>query len=482
MRGFSVITITFVVLLLVSISVAQVSPTNSVSQNAGSARYAASSASWGVKPLTVVNCVAATNGTIPIWTQSNPPNIVLCNSGIYEAAPYGTGAIGILNPNPIAALDVTGATNTSLYYQIGGAMVLGVGPPANYNLFVGRSAGTNNQAQYNTFAGATAGYNNTTGGYDTFAGATAGYNNTTGYFNTFAGGAAGYNNTTGSNNTFTGNQAGYTNTAGTDNTFTGSIAGDSNSTGSYNTFTGSGTGFANTTGYDNAFFGVHAGFTNTDGRDNTFVGTDAGEYSTGSFNTLIGSRAGYYNMTGNYDLYIGNEGPMSGNESYTIRLGDPVVYTATYIAGIYGSTASGGVPVYINSNGQLGTSGSALRFKEQIRNMGDSTDALMKLRPVTFFYKPEYDKGERTLQYGLIAEEVAKIYPELVAYDNDGRPYSVRYQYLTSMLLNEAQKQYRRAEAQAEVIKAQEQRIDDLELRLYRLEEMAGSQRQTVAQ
>ena len=465
MRGFSVITITFVVLLLVSISVAQVSPTNSVSQNAGSARYAASSASWGVKPLTVVNCVAATNGTIPIWTQSNPPNIVLCNSGIYEAAPYGTGAIGILNPNPIAALDVTGATNTSLYYQIGGAMVLGVGPPANYNLFVGRSAGTNNQAQYNTFAGATAGYNNTTG-----------------YFNTFAGGAAGYNNTTGSNNTFTGNQAGYTNTAGTDNTFTGSIAGDSNSTGSYNTFTGSGTGFANTTGYDNAFFGVHAGFTNTDGRDNTFVGTDAGEYSTGSFNTLIGSRAGYYNMTGNYDLYIGNEGPMSGNESYTIRLGDPVVYTATYIAGIYGSTASGGVPVYINSNGQLGTSGSALRFKEQIRNMGDSTDALMKLRPVTFFYKPEYDKGERTLQYGLIAEEVAKVYPELVAYDNDGRPYSVRYQYLTSMLLNEAQKQYRRAEAQAEVIKAQEQRIDDLELRLYRLEEMAGSQRQTVAQ
>jgi len=174
MRGFSVITITLAVLLLVSISVAQVSPTNSVSQNAGSARYAASSASWGVKPLTVVNCVAATNGTIPIWTQSNPPNIVLCNSGIYEAAPYGTGAIGILNPNPIAALDVTGATNTSLYYQIGGAMVLGVGPPANYNLFVGRSAGTNNQAQYNTFVGATAGYNNTTGGYDTFAGASAG--------------------------------------------------------------------------------------------------------------------------------------------------------------------------------------------------------------------------------------------------------------------------------------------------------------------
>ena len=482
MRGFNVIAITLVVLLLVTISVAQMSPINSASQNSGTVRYAASTASWGVKPLTVVNCVGATNGTIPIWTQSNPPNIVLCNSGIYEAAPYGTGAIGILNPNPIAALDVAGATNTSLNYQIGGAMVLGIGPPSNFNLFVGRSAGTNNQAQYNAFAGASAGYNNTTGGYNTFTGGAAGYNNTTGYFNTFAGGAAGYSNTTGSNDTFTGNQAGYTNTTGTDNTFTGSIAGDSNTTGSYNTFTGSGTGFSNTTGYDNTFIGVHAGFTNTDGRDNTFVGTDAGEYSTGSFNTLLGSRAGYYNMTGNYDMYIGNEGPMSGNEPYTIRIGDPVVYAATYIAGIYGSTASGGVPVYINSNGQLGTSGSALRFKEQIRNMGDSTDALMTLRPVTFFYKPEYDKGERTLQYGLIAEEVAKVYPELVAYDNDGRAYSVRYQYLTSMLLNEAQKQYHRAEAQAEVIKAQEQRIDDLEQRLSRLEEKAASLRQTVAQ
>ena len=99
--------------------------------------------------------------------------------------------------------------------------------------------------------------------------------------------------------------------------------------------------------------------------------------------------------------------------------------------------------------------------------MGDSTNALMKLRPVTFLYKPEYDKGERTLQYGLIAEEVAKVYPELVAYDNDGQPYSVRYQYITTMLLNEVQKQYRRAEAQAEVIKAQQQEIEDLKQQLH---------------
>jgi len=114
--------------------------------------------------------------------------------------------------------------------------------------------------------------------------------------------------------------------------------------------------------------------------------------------------------------------------------------------------------------------------------MGDSTSGLMKLRPVTFLYKPEYDKGERTLQYGLIVEAVAKVYPELVAYDNDGQPYSVRYQYLITMLLHEAQKQYHRAEAEAKVITAQEQKIDELEQRLSRLERLIGNQVQTVAQ
>jgi trimeric autotransporter adhesin len=135
-----------------------------------------------------------------------------------------------------------------------------------------------------------------------------------------------------------------------------------------------------------------------------------------------------------------------------------------------------GIGVFVDSNGQLGTMVSSGRFKEQVKDMGDSTNALMKLRPVTYFYKPEYDKGPRTLQYGLIAEEVAQVYPELVAYDNDGKPYTVRYQYLTSMLLNEAQKQYRRAESQAEVIATQQQKIDQLEQRLTRLESVLDAQ------
>ena len=137
--------------------------------------------------------------------------------------------------------------------------------------------------------------------------------------------------------------------------------------------------------------------------------------------------------------------------------------------------------MYVDSNGQLGTTVSSRRFKEQIADMGNSTDAMMKLRPVTFLYKPEYDKGERTLQYGLIAEEVAEVYPELVAYDKDGQPFSVRYQYITTMLLNEVQKQYRRAEAEAKVITAQQQQIDQMQQRLSRLETLIGTQMATIA-
>jgi hypothetical protein len=170
------------------------------------------------------------------------------------------------------------------------------------------------------------------------------------------------------------------------------------------------------------------------------------------------------------------------------------------MAGIYGVNVGSGNAVYINSSGQLGTLMSSRRFKEQIADMGDSTNALMKLRPVTFLYKPEYDKGKRTLQYGLIAEEVAEVYPELVAYDEDGGPYSVRYQYITTMRLNEVQKQYRRAEKQSGIvaeqqdqINAQQQEIESLKRqlqlqnvslqeRLSRLEGLVGAQVQTVAQ
>ena len=271
--------------------------------------------------------------------------------------------------------------------------------------------------------------------------------------NQLIGDNAGANLTSGASNVMLGASAGLFSTSAGGNVFIGYTSGEGETTGQYNTFVGGQTGaISGETGAGNVFVGFNAGQTNTAGSNNIFVGTNAG----------------YYNTTGNDDLYIGNIGTDTEND--TIRIGTSE--TSTYIAGIYGVTSGSGVPVYINSNGQLGTQTSSRIYKQNIRDMGDSTSALMKLRPVTFLYKPEYDKGARTLQYGLIAEEVAKVYPDLVAYNPDGTPYTVRYQFLSSMLLNEVQKQYRRAEEQTQVIEQQQQQINQLQERLARIETM----------
>jgi Chaperone of endosialidase len=222
-------------------------------------------------------------------------------------------------------------------------------------------------------------------------------------------------------------------------------------------------------GDQNVFLGTGAGASDVPGSgvSNTFLGHFAGNGNTnGSYSTYVGDRTGL-NTIGSYNTYVGYQaGVDQPAESNTMRLGAHDQTNYTYIAGILNTTLSSGVPVLISNGGQLGTMTSSLRFKEQVRDMGDSTNDLMKLRPVTFFYKPEYENEQHTLQYGLIAEEVAKVYPELVADDKDGKPYTVRYQYIATMLLNEVQKQYHRAEAQADLIKAQEQEIDGLKQQL----------------
>ncbi|MGC2108868.1 MAG: tail fiber domain-containing protein [Candidatus Korobacteraceae bacterium] len=387
-----------------------------------------------------------------------------------------------------------GSKDTYIGYQAGFSST-------NYmsaqNTFTGYQAGySDTTAAGNSFYGSQAGYSNTIGTQNTFVGLEAGYTNINGAENSFYGQGAGYSNTVGDGNTYAGYEAGYSNVQGNGGTFMGVNAGTF-ATGNSDSFFGAGAGSGDpTTGYDtgdtNSFFGAQAGHYNTSGISNTFLGAFAGQGNTaGSNNSYVGYNSGTQNAGGSHNIYIANVGASS--ENYTIRIGAQGLHTAAYIAGIYGATSSSGVPVYINSNGQLGTQTSSLRFKEQVRDMGDSTSALMKLRPVTFFYKPEYAKGDRTLQYGLIAEEVAQVYPELVAYDNDGQPYTVRYQYLASMLLNEVQKQYRRAEDQADVIKAQQQQIEtlkqqlqlqnaSLQERLSRLEGLLRTQVETVAQ
>ena len=127
-------------------------------------------------------------------------------------------------------------------------------------------------------------------------------------------------------------------------------------------------------------------------------------------------------------------------ESNTIRVGG--VQTATYIAGISGQTASGGAAVYVNSDGKLGTSTSSERFKDEIKPMDKASEMILALRPVSFRYKKEIDP-KAIPQFGLVAEEVEKVNPDLVVRDKEGKPYTVRYDQVNAMLLNEFLKQHR---------------------------------------
>jgi hypothetical protein len=250
-------------------------------------------------------------------------------------------------------------------------------------------------------------------------------------------------------------------------TFVGLNAGQSISSGTGDTFAGFQAGSATTTGSQNTFVGAGSGQANVSGQANTFVGAGSGVSTTGSGNVFIGANSGSTITTGTSEILIGNTGGTS-SESHTIRIGLPGggngQQNATFIAGIAGATASGGVNVLINpTTGQLGTTTSSRRFKETILDMGSASSKLFQLRPVTFFYKPEYDDGSHILQYGLIAEEVAKVYPDLVVYDADGQPQTVRYHLLTPMLLNELQKQHALSEAQQDLIRNQQQEIHTLQ-------------------
>jgi septal ring factor EnvC (AmiA/AmiB activator) len=137
--------------------------------------------------------------------------------------------------------------------------------------------------------------------------------------------------------------------------------------------------------------------------------------------------------------------------------------------------------VYVTSNGQLGVLSSSRRFKQDIRNIGDSSDNLMRLRPVSFFYKQEYANGLQTLQYGLIAEEVAKVYPELVEFSDNGEPYTVRYNLLISMILNELQKQYHQENGQRDTINQQDEKLERQQQQIEELQKQNSEMQQRLS-
>jgi hypothetical protein len=362
-------------------------------------------------------------------------NVALGANALHANTTGGGGtAVGYL----ALAGNTTGAGNTAMGYA-----ALQFNSTGSSNTAFGHGAlNSNTTAGANTAVGNGALALNTTGAGNTATGYSALTANTTGASNTAVGDGALLSNTTAAANTAVGNGAMALNTTGASNTATGYFALTANTTGGSNTAVGDGALLANTTGGANTSVG--------------FGALDNVSLTAGTGNTALGYGAGGNLTSGGENIYIVNAGVSS--ESGAIRIGTAPAQTSTYIAGIYGVNTSG-IPVYINSNGQLGTVSSSRRYKEDIQDMADASSGLMRLRPVTFRYKKQFSDGSKPIQYGLIAEEVAEVYPDLVARTADGQIETVKYQVLDSMLLNELQKQ-------KEQIRSLEERLAKLEAAL----------------
>jgi hypothetical protein len=302
---------------------------------------------------------------------------------------------------------------------------------------------------HNTATGVRALFSDTSGGYNTATGVYALYGNFGGFFNNAVGAYSLANNTVGHRNTANGYGALYYNTQGDNNTATGFAALYHNTTGGYNTANGLQALFNNTTGSFNTANGIQALFLNTTGSHNAAIGVHAlDSNTTGGNNIALGHLAGENLTTGINNIDIGNGGV--AGESGRIRIGTMGFQAATFVAGIRG-TAVAGPAVVVNSSGQLGVAASSVRFKQQIKPMDKTSEAILALKPVTFHYKKELDP-DGTPQFGLVAEQVEKVNPDLVLRDEHGEVYSVRYDAVNAMLLNEFLKEHRTVQEQKAIV------------------------------
>ena len=293
--------------------------------------------------------------------------------------------------------------------------------------------------------------------------------------NTAEGDNALFSLTSGGNNTALGYQALFKDTVGNDNTATGYAALRLNKTGGANTATGNFALLNNTTGSNNTAIGLSALVTNATGNNNTATGFDALFSSTGDANTAdgtdalqnnttgsgniaVGSSAGVNVTTGSNNIDIGNAG--LGGDADTIRIGTQGTQTATFIAGIYSlPVINSPLPVFVDANGQLGSPSSSRRFKKEIKSMDQTSEAILGLKPVTFQYKSD---SKSTPQFGLIAEEVAQVNPDLVVRDKNGEIYTVRYDAVNAMVLNEFLKEHHTVQEQGATIGRLQRQIEAL--------------------
>ena len=319
----------------------------------------------------------------------------------------------------------TGAFNTAV-----GFLSLRSNATGAFNTAIGAGALLANTAYSNTATGAGALLSNTTGSFNNAHGAFALFSNTTGEQNTANGESALFSNTTGGGNTANGDRALYYNTTGVGNTAVGAEA-----------------LFSNTADSNTAVGGGALG-SNTTGARNTATGGDAlGNNTSGQNNIALGARAGINVTTASNVIAIG----IPGND----------VNDSCYIGNIFGATSSGGTAVFVNIDGRLGTMTSSLRFKEEIKPMERASEALFALKPVTFRYKKEIDP-RRIPEFGLVAEDVEAVNPDLVVRDKEGKPYTVRYEAVNAMLLNEFLKEHRTVQEQGATITRLQKQIEAL--------------------
>jgi hypothetical protein len=295
-----------------------------------------------------------------------------------------------------------------------------------------------------------------TGGFNTAVGYFSLFANTTGSYNT-AVGAGALDLNSGNSNTATNTGALLSNTTGPNNTATGALALFSNTTGPYNTASGYQALYTNTTGDSNTASGGLALYSNTSGLQNTAVGVSAlHSNSTGAHNTALGAGALFNSTSGVDNTALGVSagiGVTTANNVICLGSTGANVDNTCFIGNIRGVTTQNNdaIPVLIDSAGELGTANSSRRYKIDVKPIDKASESILALKPVSFRYKVHEDK---TPQFGLIAEDVGQVNPNLVIFDVDGKPFTVRYDAVNAMLLNEFLKEHRKVEQMQKQIDA----------------------------
>src|SRR5438874_2724258 len=309
----------------------------------------------------------------------------------------------------------------------------------------------------NTAEGTNALFSLTSGIDNTALGFEALFRNTTADFNTAEGFGALFNNTSGTQNTATGVNALISNTTGSSNTASGVNTLFHNTTGFQNAATGVQSLFSNTTGFHNTAAGFQALFSNTTGNHNTADGDNALVHTTtGILNTAIGAHALDQNVTGSSNVALGFQAGLTITGSGNVCIGENILgltgeSNVTRIRNIGSTAQANGVFVTVGAGGKLGFQVSSRRYKDDIKPMDKASEALFALKPVSFRYKQEIDPA-RSPDFGLIAEDVAIVNPDLVARDEEGKIVTVRYQAVYAMLLNEFLKSHSKVQEQEAVI------------------------------